>query len=77
MEREPQPFLRVLFETVAVAMDMDTGKETLELEFDNGHLVQWWRHDRHNRPAELARFDEEARQLVLHTVPILELPPAS
>jgi hypothetical protein len=59
----PKPALQLLFEAAAVAMDMDHGRETLELLFQDGELELWYRHDQKNRPAELGRYDGRAAWL--------------
>lgn len=57
---ETTPLLRSLLEAVASQLQMDSGRWTLELRFQNGRLDRWFRHEEHLGPGELARFEAEA-----------------
>jgi hypothetical protein len=53
-----RPRLVRLFEAAAAAMELDRGKNTLELRFENGRLVQWFAHAQHRSPDTLEEYDE-------------------
>ncbi len=55
---QAKPALQRLFEATAVAMDLDEGRQRLELIFQDGRLEQWYAHAEKKPPGELGRYDD-------------------
>ncbi|MGB2874789.1 MAG: hypothetical protein WBB76_04855 [Gaiellaceae bacterium] len=61
---EPKPALARFFEAVAAVMDLDHGRQTLELHFEDGRLRRWFTRFGQAGSDELGRFDDRAQWLV-------------
>ena len=56
--------LQRFFEAVAAIMELDRGRQRLELIFEDGRLVEWFVHRERKPPAELGSFDRDSGWLV-------------
>ena len=56
----PESTLRRLFEVAAEIMDLDHGRQRLELIFEDGARTQWWCHHEKRPVGELTQFESRA-----------------
>lgn len=57
---KPESTLRRLFEVAAEIMDIDHGRQRLELIYEDGTLTQWWIHHEKRPVGELTAFESRA-----------------
>ena len=66
-DERPKPHLARFLEAVAAILELDSGRQRLELTFEAGRLVEWSTHAERSAATELARFDERSAWLVSRT----------